>query len=89
MREQSKKWTDLGLGFISDTVSLVHNFILKLLEVVCPDKSIREQLHFNLLPGLLERYESAIKFVKFILSVERENTPITANKSFVKMLEER
>ena len=36
MKEQSAKWIDIALGYISDVVLFVHQLIQSALELICP-----------------------------------------------------
>jgi hypothetical protein len=87
MKEQSKKWDSIALGYISDVVTIVHNFVTELLRVICPDERVRNGLTSLLIDGLLERYKKAIAQVEFILQVERSEKPATQNHYFNDTLE--
>lgn len=43
MNKQSSKWPNFALGYIADVVTAVHQFIVKALELVCPDKNVVER----------------------------------------------
>ena len=88
-KKQSAKWDPLGFGYISDIVSLVHTFIVKLLSALCKDERSRRELHSVLLDKLIERYKRSTDHTKFILSVERAGTPLTTNHYFAENLEKR
>jgi len=60
MREQSKKWNSLAMGYASDAVTIVHTFITELLRLVCPDARIRCGLISLLTDDLIERYKKSI-----------------------------
>ncbi|CZS92510.1 related to vacuolar sorting protein VPS1, dynamin, and related proteins [Rhynchosporium agropyri] len=87
MREQSKKWNSIAVGYISDAVTIVHNFITNLLQVVCVETRVRNGLISLLIDGLLERYKKAIAQVEFVLQVERSEKPATQNHYFNDTLE--
>jgi hypothetical protein len=87
MREQSKKWDGIALGYISDVVTIVHSFVTRLLQVICPDERVRTGLTSLLVDGLRERYKKAIAQVEFILQVERSEKPATQNQYFNDTLE--
>lgn len=44
MKKQSTKWTVLALGYASDVIAMIHNFIVHVLERVCPDGRVRDNL---------------------------------------------
>jgi hypothetical protein len=87
MREQSKKWNSLALGYVSDAVTIVHNFFTELLRIVCPDARVRRGLISLLTDHLLERYKKAVDQVVFVLQVERSEKPATQNHYFNDTLE--
>ncbi|OBT86907.1 hypothetical protein VE02_04368 [Pseudogymnoascus sp. 03VT05] len=87
MREQSKKWNGISLGYISDVVTITHNFVTELLRLTCPDERVRNGLTSILMDGLLERYKSAVGQVEFVLQVERSEKPATQNHYFNDTLE--
>ncbi|KAH6675980.1 hypothetical protein B0J14DRAFT_478419 [Halenospora varia] len=87
MKEQSKKWDSIALGYISDVVTMVHNFVTQLLQLICPDERVRNGLTSVLTDSLLERYKKAVAQVAFILQVERSEKPATQNHYFNDTLE--
>jgi hypothetical protein len=87
MREQSKRWNSIATGYISDAVTIVHNFVVELLQLICPDTRVRNGLTSLLMDGLLERYKKAITQVQFVLEVERSKKPATQNHYFNDTLE--
>ena len=88
MKRQSVKWRKLALGYISDVITMVHNFIVDLLHVVCPFERVRMGIMSLLMDRLLEKYQSAIAQVKLLLEVELDGTPATLNHYFNENLEE-
>lgn len=79
MKKQSLKWTSLANGYIGDVITIVHEYIVKGLSQVCIDRNVYESLLSFLTDRLLDRYQTAIERVGFILSVERSMTPMTQN----------
>lgn len=77
MKKQSTKWTALALGYTSDVITMVHNFIVGVLERVCPDDRVRENLLSVLMGDLIKRYKEAERQIEFLLHVERVGTPMT------------
>ncbi|KAF3407828.1 Interferon-induced GTP-binding protein Mx2 [Talaromyces pinophilus] len=80
MKQQSEHWTSITHGYINDVVTMTHQFILKALEIACPDDRVRCNLMSILMDKLLGRYRNAIDKVKFLLYVERSSTPMTLNR---------
>ena len=87
MKEQSKKWSSIALGYVSDVVTIVHSFVTELLPLICPDERVRNGLTTLLMDGLLERYRRAVTQVEFVLQVERAEKPATQNHYFNDTLE--
>ncbi|KAH8690854.1 P-loop containing nucleoside triphosphate hydrolase protein [Talaromyces proteolyticus] len=79
MKQQSDKWTSISHGYISDVITMVHQFILKVLGLACPDTRVCQNLLSILMDKLLERYKQSIDKVRFLLDVERSGTPMTQN----------
>jgi hypothetical protein len=89
MRQQSSNWHALSLGYVSDAVALVHNFITELLQSLCSDERVRERLLNLLMDGLLEKYRKALAQVDSLLKVELSGVPMTVNHYFNDNLEKR
>lgn len=79
MKKQSLKWVSLANGYIGDIITIVHAYITNGLRQVCTDRKVSENLLSLLMDKLLERYQSAINEVDFLLFVERSITPMTLN----------
>lgn len=88
-KKQSVNWDHLALGYISDVIIIVNKYILALLRGICGDERVRNGLVSVLAEELETRYRKAIDQVKFILYVERDCTPLTANHYFAATLEKR
>lgn len=86
-KKQSVNWDDLALEYISNVIAIVHCFIRRLLDKICPDERILKELASVLLEELMTRYQNAIDQVKFIIRVERAGTPLTFNHYFNENLE--
>ncbi|KAI9656010.1 MAG: hypothetical protein M1821_005071 [Bathelium mastoideum] len=87
MYEQSAKWKDLAMGYTSDIVAVVHDYVVLLLTHLCADENVRSQHLATLLDGLVESYRKGLKQAKSLLEVEREGTPLTVNHFFNENLE--
>ena len=88
-KAQAANWEALGLGYISDVVSIVHTFISKLLNCICKDSKIKRGLKSVLLEQLRTRYQRGIAQAKFVTLVEKEGTQLTTNHYFADNLEKR
>ncbi|KAJ6024294.1 Dynamin [Penicillium herquei] len=73
------KWPSLGMGYISDIIIIVHQFIVRILDAICVDKNIAATNISLIMDDLTDRYRLAQERVKFLLSVEREGTLMTMN----------
>jgi hypothetical protein len=62
---------------------LVHDYIVKLLVHMCPDKRVRSQLWENILLGELQKsYTRAMGQARYLLRIERDGRPSTYNHYF-------
>ena len=86
-KKQSDNWDDLALGYVSDIVSLVHRFIYALISAICDDQRVQSALMSTLMDGLTDRYTKSIDHAKFVISVEKDDTPQTLNHYFADNLE--
>ncbi|KAI2620006.1 P-loop containing nucleoside triphosphate hydrolase protein [Hypoxylon sp. NC1633] len=82
-KEQSKKWKPITLSYVSEVILAVHEFIVEVLDDVCPDSRVRDELWNEcLLEQLQGSYRAAMSHAKFLLEIEREGVPITLNHYF-------
>jgi Dynamin central region/Dynamin family len=81
-QQQSQKWDQLALGYVSDIIGVVHSFANNLLSALCPDPRVQSNLWEFLVEDLLEPYQRAMIHTRFILRVERQGTPLTTNHYF-------
>lgn len=79
IKQQSEHWTSITHGYIGDVVTMTHQFILKALEIACPDDWVRCNLMSVLMDKLLGQYRNVIDKVKFLLYVEWSGIPMTLN----------
>lgn len=84
---QSQKWESISLGYISDIISIAHQFVADLLRLVCPDSRVRAGLSDLLVDRLQDCYKKVVAQVEFILHVERFCNPTTLNHYFNDNLE--
>lgn len=89
MKKQSFKWKDISLGFVSDVIVVVHDFINTALASICSDRNVRDALNGKLSDELIKRYEKAISNTNFLLAVENSDTPMTLNHYFNDNLQKR
>ncbi|KAK4610262.1 Interferon-induced GTP-binding protein Mx1 [Fulvia fulva] len=82
MRKQSEKWEDISLGYVSDIIVMVQMFIESALASLCSDRDVRVALLNKMSDKLNTRYGMAMTNTKFLLQVERSNTPATQNHCF-------
>lgn len=73
----------IALSHTSCAVALVHDFIVRLLVKLCPEKQVREQLWNSLLEEkVCNAYRKAMDHTRFLLKIERGSRPITFNHYF-------
>ena len=89
LRHQAQKWKEFAFGYVSDVITLVHNFVIRVLEKVAPNDRVRNRIKEILLEKLREKYKDALAHVEFLLRVELEGTHATLNKYFNDALEKR
>jgi Dynamin central region/Dynamin family len=89
MKQQAKKWADLALGYVSDIVTLVHTFVIRVMHHVAPDRSLAEGCLALITDRLRENYQNAIDHARFLLSVELAGTPATHDPTFHESLQAR
>lgn len=89
MRQQSRNWNALSIGYASDAVALVHTFIAQMLQRLCSDERVCERLLSLLMDSLLEKYRKVLERVELLLRVELTGIPMTANHYFNENLQKR
>lgn len=89
MKKQSEKWKGFALGYISDAITIVHKFISEVLEIVCADPQVHQNLMSFLMDDLVGRYKNAIEQANFLLSVEMNGFPRTLNHYLSDNLQKR
>ncbi|KAF2201796.1 hypothetical protein GQ43DRAFT_370585 [Delitschia confertaspora ATCC 74209] len=87
MKTQSAHWDSIAKGYIMDIISVTHAFIKSLLQLICPNRQVRDGLMSTLMDSLTQKYSKAIKQTEFLLQVERMETPVTLNHYFNDNLE--
>lgn len=82
-KKQSEKWSPLVVSHTSKAILLVHDYIVKLLPKLCPDRQTRDQLWDTLIVDKLrDAYCRAMRHTYFLLKIERGGTPTTFNHYF-------
>ncbi|KAK4505474.1 hypothetical protein PRZ48_003437 [Zasmidium cellare] len=87
MNKQSVNWENISLGFVSDIIVMVHRFITTALSFICKDAEICRTLTETLFEDLVGLYQKAIDNTRFLLEVERNDTPMTLNHYFNETLQ--
>ncbi|WEW61266.1 hypothetical protein PRK78_006756 [Emydomyces testavorans] len=82
MKRQSSKWRAISLGYVSDVVVFVHQFISKVLKAICVDERVHLSLLDHLMDELIAIYKSTLQHVRFLLSVELTGILRTADPRF-------
>ena len=80
------KWEPAALAHVGNAILVVHNFVSKLVEEVCPDPLVRTQLWSFLLERLIPCYKSAMGHAQFLLDVELNGRAVTCNPDFTSLL---
>lgn len=71
------------LSHVSKAIMIVHDYIYKILTVLCPEKQVKNQLWDALLVDkLIEAYRRAMTHTRFLLDIERKGTLSTFNHYF-------
>lgn len=68
-------------------MSIVHSFTQDLLNAICGNDRTLQGIKDVLLDHLMKRYKKGVKHTRFILSVERSDTPLTVNHYFADNVE--
>jgi hypothetical protein len=82
-KEQSIKWKPLILAHVSRSIVVVHDYISRLMDRVCLDKQVCDQLWDTvIIDELQKRYTRAMDQARFLLRIERDGMPSTYNHYF-------
>lgn len=88
--EQSQKWSPLALSHVSKVVAVVHDFVFRLLNTICPETLVRDQLwNEHLVDRLVNTYRKAIGHTQFLLTMERSSIPSTFNHYYNTTLQQK
>ena len=69
-KKQSENWEPLALGYISNTISDVHRFIVDLMTVLCSDKHVQRGIISTIIDLLVKSYKKSLDHANFVLAVE-------------------
>ncbi|KAJ6437907.1 Interferon-induced GTP-binding protein Mx1 [Purpureocillium lavendulum] len=87
--EQAVKWRPLTFSYVSRALGVVHHFIVRLLNHVCPEEQVQDQLWNCLLHKLQTAYRRAMDHAHFLLDVEFDWCPNTSNHYFNDLLQKK
>ena len=75
--EQSSKWEELVVFHISRAITIVHDYVVRQLEILCPEESVRNQLwNTLLLDRLRSTYTRAMEHAQFLLYCRKNDNAI-------------
>jgi len=81
-KEQSSKWNCMTKAYLSDVIVVIHRFMVTVLEIVCSDKRVREEIWESVLDDVLKGYLRGMDQAVFLLDIERTKKPYTVNHYF-------
>lgn len=87
--ELSSPWEDIALSHVEDAITELHAFAQRVLSHVCADPQVVQNLWQRLTPMLIQSYQSCIRHVEFLVSVESTGKLITLNHYFADNLRKR
>jgi Dynamin GTPase effector domain len=71
------------LSYVSKAILIVHDFLHRLLESLCPEKQVRDMLWTDhLVDHLVILYQKAMRHAHFLLDIESRSSPCTFNHYF-------
>lgn len=82
MKRQSTKWRAISLGYISDAIAIVHQFIAIVLKSICADEQVHTNLLEHLMDELTAKYKDTLQHVHFLMSVEAAGVLRTEDRCF-------
>ncbi|CAG9950824.1 unnamed protein product [Clonostachys rosea f. rosea IK726] len=85
----SQKWEPLVMSYTSKAILLVHDYIFKVLQELCPDNTVKKQLWGHLIDELRDQYKRAMGHARFLLEIERSSWPATYNHYFNATLQKK
>jgi hypothetical protein len=89
-QKETEKWAPLTLSHVSKAITIVHDFIIRLLTSLCPEEQVRNKLWDDfLLDHLIRLYQRAMAHAHFLLDIEIGEEPITFNHYFNSTLQQK
>jgi hypothetical protein len=81
-KEQSSKWNCMTKAYLSNVIVVIHRFMVTVLEILCSDKRVREEIWESFLDDVLKGYLRGMDQAVFLLDIERPKKPYTLNHYF-------
>jgi hypothetical protein len=81
-KEQSNKWPSMTRMYVSHVIVVIHRFMVTVLDTLCADPCVREEIWSSILDEVLTRYKAALDQAMFLVSLERDKRPYTVNHYF-------
>ncbi|CRG86094.1 Interferon-induced GTP-binding protein Mx1 [Talaromyces islandicus] len=81
-REQSVKWKDITMAYLSDTIAVTHRFIYGALFELCANVKVRDNIWRSIEDEVKIRHRAAMDHALFLVSIEQSQTPYTLNHYF-------
>ncbi|KAL8352555.1 hypothetical protein RB601_002733 [Gaeumannomyces tritici] len=85
-KEQSRNWGHIAITYVNDAIILVHDFIFKLLNLVCPDTHVLGQIWNILSEELLDKYQAALGRTRFLLFTTRQGSTLSLTPEYERYL---
>jgi hypothetical protein len=82
MKNQSSRWEEIALGYISDIIAAVIVFIVDILTDLCPNPRVSHGLMTIISDELYAHFQKAIDHTRFLVDNERSDTLMTLQQSF-------
>ena len=80
--DQSRQWPAMVEVYMNEVVRLIHHFMIKALNFICPDEDITKNIWSAILEPVLQKYKSGVEQALLLVEIERNYTPFTLNSSF-------
>jgi hypothetical protein len=81
-KEQSSKWASITKVYVNHVIVIIHRFMVIILDKLCTDVQVRDEIWSSILDEVLKRYKVAMHQAMSLVSMEREKTPYTVNHYF-------
>ena len=87
--EQIKYWRHFTLKHIGEVIQTIHRFVLDLLQQVCAERSVRDQLWAALRDPVFQAYQRPLEHVELLLRIEERGNLRTLNHYFAITLKKK